>query len=111
MYNLEINGKTYTLALRTSDCVALETALGYNPLQMLMDIEEDKLPKFKDMMLTFKAMLQRYEHGFDMAKTCDLFDDYLADGHQMFDIIPVFVDVMKDCGLIQEPGEDEIKNQ
>ena len=36
----------------------------------------------------------------NMDKIFDLFDDYVADGHGMFDLIPVFVEVFQNSGYL-----------
>lgn len=107
MYSeLVINGNSYKLRLTTKNSVQLEKALGYNPISMLMDIDDGKMPKLGDMLLMLQAMLQPFHHGMTMDKVYDLFDEYVADGHNMFDLLPVFIEVFQNCGFITKNIDD-----
>lgn len=99
---LNINGETYRLRLNTRASMNLEKALGYNPISMLMDIDRGVMPKMGDVLIMLHSMLQANHHGFNMDKTIDLFDDYVAEGHSMFDLIPVFVEVFQTSGYISK---------
>ena len=110
---LTIGGDEYKLRLNTRTSIQLEKALGYNPLDMLIAAGEGKMPKKTDVIAFLHAMLQTYHHGFNVEKTMDLFDDYIADGHNMFDLIPVFVEVLTEAGYIPknaEANEENAKN-
>lgn len=107
---LEINGEVYKLRLTTRGCVALEKALGLNPLQLFIDIDDGKLPKLSDIVVMLQVMLQQLNHGITLDKAYDLFDAYLADGHNMFDIIPVFIEVFQNAGFINSNEDKEEKN-
>lgn len=100
---------TYKLRLTTQGIVALEKSLGYNPLQMFMGIDEDVLPKISDMIAVLHQMLQPYEHGIRLNDVYEIFDAFIADGHSMWDLIPVLIEVFQDAGFL--PQEDaEPKN-
>lgn len=49
-----------------------------------------------------------------MDKVYDLFDDYVADGHNLFDLIPVFIEVFQESGYLTKTNakadEEEVKN-
>lgn len=105
-----IGGETYKLRLNTRTSIQLEKALGYNPINLLMSMEQGKMPKLTDVIIVLQAMLQCYHHGFNMDKTMDLFDVYVDEGKGMFDLLPVFIDVFKQSGYISDAsdaGEDE----
>lgn len=110
---LTIGGETYKLRLTTRTSIQLEKALGYNPLNMLMAMEDGNVPKLTDMMIMLQYMLQSMHHSFNADKTMDLFDDYVADGHSMLDLIPVFVEVFEKSGYITKAvneTEEDAKN-
>ena len=110
---LTIGDTEYKLRINTRGCVALEKALGYNPIQMFMDLDNDKLPKLTDMIVIFHAMLQALQHGLTLDKVYDIYDQYLADGHTMFDLVPVFIEVFQAGGFVTastEEAEEEAKN-
>lgn len=103
---LIINGETYKLRLNTKNSIQLEKALGYNPINLLMAFESGKMPKLTDMIIILQYMLQCYHHGYNVDKTMELFDDYVAEGKGMFDLVPIFIEVFKQSGYITEPTED-----
>lgn len=103
---LIIGGETYKLRLNTKNSIQLEKALGYNPINILMAMDGGKMPKLTDMIIVLQSMLQCYHHGYNVDKTMDLFDTYVAEGKGMFDLIPIFIEVFKQSGYITEPSED-----
>lgn len=111
---LIINGESYKLRLTTKTSVGLEKALGYNAISMFMDIDKGLMPKLNDILIVLHAMLQTYNHGITMEKVYDLFDAYVEDGHNMYDLIPLFVEVFQASGYMptnKEQGEgNEEKN-
>ena len=102
---LMIGGNAFKLRLNTRTSIALEKALGYNPLNMLIDAANEKMPKKTDVIIMLQHMLQAFHHGYNMDKTMDLFDLYIDDGHNMFEIIPVFVEVFTEAGYIPKNAE------
>ena len=108
---ITINGETYKLRLNTRTSINLEKSLGYNPLNLLMQMENGTMPKLSDVIIVLQAMLQSYHHGFTIDKTMDLFDDYVAEGKSMFDLLPIFIEVFKQSGYISDtPTEEDSKN-
>ena len=107
-----INGQDYKLKLKASACIDLERKLKTNPVNILRKIaDEGELPSLEDLLTILQCSLQAYHHGYDMNKTCDLYDQFIDDGHTMVDLIPIMIDVFKASGLIKEtPEEEEEKN-
>lgn len=103
---LIIGGETYKLRLTTRTSISLEKALGYNPLSMFMSMDEGHMPKMGDMLIILHSMLQAMHHGISLDKTYDLFDTYVADGHNLFDLVPVFLEVFQNSGYMAKPGEE-----
>ena len=52
-----IGGETYKLRLNTRTSINLEKALGYNPINLLMSMEQGKMPKLTDVIIVLQAML------------------------------------------------------
>ena len=102
---LNIGNESYKLRLNTKNSVALEKALGYNPITMLMAIEQGTMPTLGDMLTILQHMLQSYHHGFNMDRVYDLYDEYVADGHGMFELIPVFIEVFQNSGYLTTAKE------
>lgn len=104
---LIIGGESYKLRLNTKASIALEKALGYNAISMFMDIDNGVMPKLGDILIVLHAMLQPMNHGLNMDKVYDLFDSYVAEGHNMYDLIPVFVEVFQESGYMPTAKEAE----
>lgn len=110
MYTELIIGKdSYKLRLSTKRAVDLERALGFNPLQIFFDVNNGKLPKLSDLMIMLQYFLQDMQHGIKLEDAYDIYDRYVADGHNMFDLIPLFIEVLKESGFMAEEV-DESKN-
>lgn len=104
---LMIGGNAFKLRLNTRTSIQLEKALGYNPLNMLIDAANEKMPKKTDVIIMLQYMLQAYHHGYNADKTMDLFDEYIDEGHNMFEIIPTFVDVFTNAGYIPKNAQED----
>ena len=98
----------YKLRLSTRAVVALEKALGCNPISIFGN--GDTIPTVTTMVSIFHASLQQFQHGVTMDVAYDIFDSYLADGHAMTDFIAVIVDLYRQSGLIREEAGTEGKN-
>ncbi len=105
-YDFEVGNKVYKLRLNTRNTIALEKALGCNPLALFGD--GDTLPTVSQMVNVLWASLQAYEHGISLNDTYDIFDKYL-ESHTMTDFFSVIVEVYKVSGLMPS-GEVIEKN-
>ena len=103
---LNINGKSYKLRLNTKASVALEKSLGYNAITLFMDIDNGVMPQLTDILIVLHAMLQPLNHGISLDKVYDMFDDYVAEGHNMYDLIPLFVEVFQEAGYMPKAKEE-----
>lgn len=99
---LMIGNEIYKLRLNTRASISLEKSLGKNPLIILMEAADGKLPKITDIVMMLQAMLQTYHHGYDLNKTMDLFDKYVEDGNSMIELIPVLLEVFQSSGYISK---------
>lgn len=103
-----VNGQDYKLKLKASSCIALEKKLKTNPINILRKLaQEESIPNLEDLLEILHYSLQAFHHGYDMEKTCELYDAFIEDGHTMIDLIPVMIDVFKSSGLIKESAEEE----
>lgn len=105
-YDFEVGNKVYKLRLNTRNTIALEKALGCNPLSLFGN--GDTLPTVSQMVAVLWASLQTYEHGITMNDAYDIFDKYL-ESHVMTDFFSVIVEVYKISGLLPS-GENTEKN-
>ena len=105
---LKVGEKVLRLGMKTRQVVALEKALERSPLNILMDAQEGALPSINDMLIILWAALQQYEHGYNMEAVYDLYDEYIAEGNTMMELIPIVIDVLSVSGYIKM---DEPKNK
>jgi hypothetical protein len=108
---ITIGGVDYKLRLTTRASIAIEKALGYNPMNVFIAMEDGSMPKLGDMVIILHGMLQPLNHGITLEKTYDLFDTYAAEGHSMFDLVNIFVEVFQESGYMPKSnGEIDEKN-
>lgn len=91
--------KEYKLRLNTRNIVALEKKLGCNPLA-IFGADGDRLPTITEMVDILHNSLQQFNHSISLNDACDIFDDYLADGHTATEFIPVIMEIYKASGII-----------
>lgn len=101
-------GKDYKLRLATRNIVALEKAIGCNPLSIFGNGNE--IPSVTTMVNVLWFSLQKYHHGIQLTDAYTIFDDYLED-NSMTDFIAVIVDIYKVSGLIKEDTKEEVEEQ
>lgn len=92
--------KDYKLRLNTRNVVALEKAVGCNPLAIFGDGET--LPTITVMVAVLHASLQHFHHGISLNDAYEIFDAYLDDGNSITDFVKVIIDIYKTSGLIPE---------
>lgn len=112
---ITIKDKDYKARLNAKACVELEKKLGTNPLNIFTKMmgagDTINLPPLGDVITILWASLQAYEHGMSMDKVYELYDDFIGEGHNQMDMIPIIVDIFKVSGLLPEEVEDNtIKN-
>lgn len=100
--------KEYKLRLSTRNTVALEKALGCNPLMIFG--AGDKIPTITNMVQILHAALQQYQHKITLDDAFDIFDDYLADDHTPTDFVQVILDIYRASGILKAEKEDSEKN-
>lgn len=106
---IKIGDKEYSLRLNARASLALEKALGRSPLAVFMDLDNGEMPKLQDMLLILHSALQPLNHGITLDKTYDLFDEYAKEGHNIFDLVPVFIEVFQESGyLAKTTGKEDL---
>lgn len=105
---LTVKDIDYKCRLNARACVDLEKKLGTNPLNLFMEIANtSKLPELNTLITILQASLAQYQHGMTIDKTYELYDNFVDEGHNMMDLIPVIMDVFKVSGFFPEEVEDE----
>lgn len=104
--DFEVGGKALKLRLTSQACVNLEKKLGRNPVAVFMDVSKGGLPTLSDVVAILHACLQPLEHGYTEAAVYSLYDEYVDDGHNLYDLFPVLIEVFQISGLMPGDGED-----
>lgn len=99
-----VGDQTYKLRLATRNIVALEKAIGGNPLSIFGNGES--IPPVTTMVNILFYSLQQYNHGVDYNKACDIFDKYLEE-HSMTDFITVILEIYKVSGIMKADTKEE----
>ena len=99
-FDFEAGNNAYKLRLNTRNVVALEKALGCNPVMVFGN--GDRIPTVTQMVAILNQSLQTYHHGITTDKAYDIFDAWLNDGHVMTDFIPVIIDIYRASGIMQQ---------
>ena len=95
--------KDYKLRLNTRNTIALEKAVGSNPLAIFGNGET--LPTITVMVNVLHCSLQQYQHNISLNDAYEIFDKYLEDGNSITDFVKVILDIYKVSGLIPEGVE------
>ena len=106
-YELVIGDTVYKLRLTTRALLQIEKNLGYNPIQMFMNIGRNNIPKLSEIMIILNGMLSSLQHGITLEKTYDIFDKYTEEGHTQFDLIPIFMEVFTMSGFMSSADDEE----
>lgn len=102
---LTIGDKDYKLKMTARTMCELEKKLGKNPIDILIETSQNKLPKTNDLVLILHYALLPYNHNIKIDDVYDIFDDYIAEGHIYMDFIGVVIEVFKVSGIIKDEGE------
>lgn len=107
-HEFEAGNNTYKLRLGIKNIVNLEKTLGCNPLMVFGS--GDRIPTITEMVAILHNSLQSYQHGITLDSTYNIFEAFLADGHQVSDFVQHIVAIYKVSGILKEdttPEEEE----
>jgi hypothetical protein len=103
-FDFEAGNKQYKLRLNTRNTVALEKALGCNPLAIFG--AGDTIPTITTMVTILWASLQQYHHGISLNDAYDIFDAFLNE-HSATEFIPVILEIYKVSGIIPQEATEK----
>lgn len=92
-------GKDYKLRLTTRNLIALEKQIGMSPLAIF---DGETFPTISTMVSVLWASLQQFNHGISMNDAYDIFDAYLADGHDVMEFYVFIIEIYKVSGLMRD---------
>lgn len=96
--------KDYKLRLATRNIVALEKAIGCNPLGIFG--KGDEIPSITTMVNILFYSLQKFHHGISLNDAYDIFDEFMEE-KGMTDFIPVILEIYKVSGFIKDTDKQE----
>ena len=102
-----IKGEEYKLRLRTVDVIQVERRLGHNLMDMFMGIQDEKLPQLGELLAVVHAAMAAYNHGISESKFYELYDAYIEEGHTMFDLVPIVLELLQNGGVIPKDQIEE----
>ena len=97
-----VGGKEYKLRLNTRNVIALEKQIGMSPLAIF---DGETFPTITTMVTILWASLQQLNHGIGMNEAYDIFDDYLAEGHDVMEFYMKIIEIYKVSGLMKDKSE------
>ena len=102
-----IGEKDLKLRLDARNCVDLERKMGKSPLDVFVSAQTNgKVPGFEDLIFIFHSSLQKYNKGFTLDKTYDLYDEYIEAGNTLEDFVPLIMEILKVSGFFKEENID-----
>lgn len=107
---ITIKGRDYKARLNAKACLDLEKKLGKNPLNVFIEMSNGdniNFPSLGSLITILHCSLQAYEHGMTLERVYEIYDDFIEEGHNMTDLIPIIIDIYKVSGLIPEEVENE----
>lgn len=107
MNYIEFNAgdKVYKLRLNTRNIVALEKKIGCNPLAIFG--EEGTIPKVSVLVSVFHAALQQLNHGITENDAFDIYDEWIAEGHNTVEFVTILLELYKVSGLVPNTTDGE----
>lgn len=103
-----IKDKEYKAVLNAAASVMAEEKLGENPLNVIAQVaDSNQLPELKKLLIILHASLQKYHHGISLNDTYDLYDEFIEDGHELAELIPIIIDIFEISGYFKKPDKEK----
>ena len=107
-----VKDREYKARLNARACVDLEKRLGTNPINVFIKMMSGGknniiLPPLSELLIILHASLQAYEHGITLDRVYEMYEDFIAEGKTMMDLVAITMNIYKDSGLIPEVDEEE----
>lgn len=109
-YTLTVKDIDYKLRLNAKACIDLEKKLGENPVNTIINIANDlannqTIPSLDPILTILHASMTQYNHSVSMNDMYGIYDNYVDEGHNMYELISVIIEVFKVSGLMPEDTE------
>ncbi|MFD1954300.1 DUF6096 family protein [Paenibacillus thailandensis] len=98
---LNVGLKEYKLYLPAAQAVQLEKQLGgMNPVMVLMEMERSgSFPQITSLLQILHASLQQFNHGTNFNQTLAIYDEFVAEGGNVVELIKVLMEVFQKAGF------------
>lgn len=104
----KVDGQEYKLRLGVSEVIALERRMGgRNPMDMMMNIQQGRLPSTTAVLAVIHASMQKFNHGITIQDVEQIYGRYLKSGGTFTDLIPTVLEVFEDAGFFKSNPEVE----
>lgn len=105
-YTWNVKENEYKLRLNAKNTVDLEKYLGANPVTILTNMSKNnELPDLDTLLTIISYSMQQFNHGISLNDVYNIYDEYIDDGHNMFELLTVVMEIYKVSGLIPEVDE------
>lgn len=117
-FDFEAGNKAYKLRLTTKAIMALESKIGCNPMMIFgLDSSNPRIPTVTEMVHILHNSLTHFHHGITLNDATNIFDEWIAEGHQPADFVQVINEIYFASGIFRkadaagdEATEDDEKN-
>lgn len=102
----------YKLRLSVAECMALEKRLGgRNPMDLLMGVQQGKLPTLTASLALLQSALQFDRHGISAQEVSRLYERYVDEGNSYSDLLTVIMEVFEVSGFFRsDPATPKAEN-
>lgn len=98
----KVGEEEYRLRLSVAECVALEKRLGgRNPMDLLMGVQEGKLPTLTASLALLQSAMQYDRRGVSAQEVGRLYERYLDEGNSYTDLLTVIMEVFEVSGFFR----------
>lgn len=108
-YTLTVKDTDYKLRLSAKACIDVEKKLGENPVNTIINIannlSKQSIPSLDPILTILHASMTQYNHSVSMNDMYTIYDNYIDEGHNMYELISVIIEVFKVSGLMPEDTE------
>ena len=101
-YSFNVKDKEYKARLTAKTCIDLEKKLGTNPLNVMMSIDEKKMPSLDVLITILHYSLVQYQHGLTLDGTYAVYDDMVDEGKGIADLLNIVIEIFRVSGFIPE---------
>lgn len=107
-FDFEAGNKAYKLRLTTKAVMNLESKIGCNPVAIFgLDGNKPRIPTQTEMVHILHNSLTHFNHGITLNDAINIFDAWLADGHQPMEFCEVINEIYRASGIYKTESQAE----